>query len=52
MFTEAHNFADDRERAWLLDSFERSANPVISLYATVEKLIGPGERLPHSGGVM
>ncbi len=33
---------DPKERVWILEELSRSSNPVIALYATVGKLLGPG----------
>jgi hypothetical protein len=40
----AHWTQDPAERAWILERFGRSANPIISLYAGLEEIQGPAKR--------
>jgi hypothetical protein len=40
---------DSKDKAWILDKLARSSNPIIALYAKLEKRIGPpGESYPVS----
>jgi hypothetical protein len=39
MLDNARNAKDPKDRDWMLDELSRSANPVIALYAQLEKRI-------------
>jgi hypothetical protein len=39
MLNNARSAKDFRDKDWMLDELSRSANPVIALYARLEKLI-------------